>query len=241
MDKNKLKDLLGDQFGKVVAWYKFQKISGFKFSLRDKIINMQLKDMFGLTPDIFTCCYLINEVSDNGSTHLFSQVFMRYHNSKYERLPIHIPNLSEPNNTYKTSEKASLTFIKLLQELKIDKSKAQGLAVINKIQNALQKQIDKVIEDLSLSETHLHNLEEDVKLLELRKAKKEKDELNASTECTPSYEDTIINKKYSNETNDSLELSLERNVMKRGNQKIKERGRSVKEGRDVTRSIKTQT
>ncbi|KAJ8928396.1 hypothetical protein NQ314_019061 [Rhamnusium bicolor] len=166
IDSDKIKKFLGNQFNKVVAWYKYQRISSFKFTLRDKILHKQLRDLFEISPELFTCCLLINEASDNGSTHLYSQAFMRCNNNIYDKLPIHIPNLSEPNNTYKSSETASETFNKILNDLKIDKKNAQGLVVINKIQNALQKHIDSVVENLSEAEKYMHELEEEVQQLE---------------------------------------------------------------------------
>ncbi|XP_018574508.1 BRISC complex subunit FAM175B-like [Anoplophora glabripennis] len=177
IDRDKIREFLGNQFTKVVAWYKYQRISSFKFTLKDKILHKQLQDFFNIPPELFTCCLLINEVSDNGSTHLYSQAFMRCNNTIYDKLPVHIPNLSEPNNTYKSSEPSSATFNKIINDLKIDRKNTQGLVVINKIQNALQKHIDTVIENLSEAEKYLHSLEEEIKQLEImQKLKKLNDQ-----------------------------------------------------------------
>ncbi|KAJ8985694.1 hypothetical protein NQ317_014343 [Molorchus minor] len=178
VDEHKLREFLGNQFDTVVAWYKYQKISSFKFTLRNKTIHRQLTELFKISPELFTCCLLINEISDNGSTHLYSQAFMRYHNGVYDKLSIHIPNLSEPNNTYKESEPASDTFNKILKDLKIDKNNAQGLVVISKIQSAVQKHVDTVIKDLSEAEKYLHELEEEVKQLEMMKKLKQLNEVD---------------------------------------------------------------
>lgn len=179
IDKDKIRVFLGNQLPKVVAWYKYQRISSFKFTLRDKILHKQLQNFFNIFPELFTCCLLINEISDNSSTYLYSQAFMRYNNTVYDKLPIHIPNLSEPNNTYKSSEPSSATFNKIVNDLKIDRKNTQGLVVINKIQNALQKQIDTVIENLSEAEKYLYNLEEEVKQLELIQKLKKINEANS--------------------------------------------------------------
>lgn len=234
IDKNKLKEFLGDQFDKVVAWYKFQKTSNLKLSLRDKIIHKQLIELFGFPPELFTCCFLISEVSDNGSTHLFSQAFMRFHNNRYDHLPIHIPNLSEPNNLYKTPEPASGTFNKLIDNLKIDKTSTHGSVVIIKIQDALQKHINKVIKELGTLEQNLFELEKEVKLLELRKEKKknnaEKNQLAAPLSNNPFQEDILKKKKSENELiSFSPEASPDRNVIKRNNSKVVGRGRTTKE------------
>lgn len=241
LNKNIIKDFLGDQFNNVVGWYKFQKISSYKFSLRDKVIHKQLVDLFEITPELFTCCFLINEMSDNGSTHLFSQIFMRYNNNKYDRLTIHIPNLSEPNNMYKIPELVSPTFNRILNELKIEKPTTQGLTLINKIQNAVQKQIDKVIKDLNPLEEYMHELEEEIKHLLVKKVKKkcneEKVDLITSVD-TPSPICSLLNKKNSNEYNYSLspEISPERNIVNKVNQKVRGRGKSVKETKRLTKT-----
>lgn len=169
VNQEKIKTFLGNQFNKVVAWYRYQRIPSAKFTFRDKIIHRQLSDLFGITPELFSCCILTNEVSENASTHLFSQVFIRCHSLGCDKLQISIPNLSEPNNMYKSSEPSSDTFNKILGDLKIDKKNTQGLVVINKIQNALQKHVETLVKDLSESEKYLHELEEEVKLLEILK------------------------------------------------------------------------
>lgn len=185
IDRDKIREFLGNQFTKVVAWYKYQRISSFKFTLRDKILHKQLQDFFNISPELFTCCLLINEISDNGSTHLYSQAFMRCNNTVYDKLPIHIPNLSEPNNTYKSSEPSSATFNKIINDLKIDRKSTQGLVVINKIQNALQKHIDTVIENLSEAEKYLHSLEEEIRQLEIiKKLKKLNEESSKEQESS---------------------------------------------------------
>ncbi|KAG5895533.1 hypothetical protein JTB14_010677 [Gonioctena quinquepunctata] len=141
--------------------------------------NDQQQVNIKIPPELFTCCLLNSEVSDNAATHSFSQYFVRCNNIGYEKLPIHIPNLSESNNTYKNSEPASETFCKILGDLKIDKKNTQGLVVINKIQNALQKHIDSVVETLAESEKYMYELEEEVKNLQTLKKLKKMNELDS--------------------------------------------------------------
>lgn len=192
-------------------------------------------ELFRVTPDIFTCCFLVNEMSDNGSTHLFSQAFMRFHNNKYDYLPIHIPNLSESNNLYKTPEPSSSTFINLLKELKIDKQTNQGFIIITKIQKALQNHIDKVVEDLSILEKYMYEIEENIKLLELRKVKKKidggKDEFSIS--FNDSQEDILL-RKVDNDLRYSFdsENSSDKTISKVGTQKITGRGKIVKDRKE---------
>lgn len=236
VDKNKIKDFLGEHFDEVVAWYKFQKICSLKFSLRDKIIHKQLTELFGLTSDIFTCCFLINEVSDNGATHLFSQAFMRFHSNNC--LPIHIPNLSDSNNTYKTPEPVSSTFNKLLSELKIDRQTTQGFVVITKIQKALQKHIDQVVKELSNLEQYMCELEEDVKVLERKKLKKkneeEKHDFSITSNNVSSQNDILLRKS------EISEISPDKSISRTVNQKVMGRGKTSKDRRDSQRTFKKQ-
>lgn len=176
IDANKVKELLGNQVNKVVAWYKFQHIGTFKFTLRDKLVHKQLTEFFGISPEYFTCGLLINEISENRSTHIFTQSFGRYYNNIYDKLPVYIPNLSEPNNTYKNSEPASETFNKILSNLKTDRKNTPSLVVINKIESALQNHIDSVVEKLAEAEQQLYELEEEVRHLEVARKKKKNDE-----------------------------------------------------------------
>ncbi|CAH1119091.1 unnamed protein product [Phaedon cochleariae] len=194
LHKEKLSDFLGTHVDRVVAWYKYQRVGNLKFTLRDNIIHSQLMDFFQIPPELFTCCLLNNEISENGSTYTYSQTFLRVNNQRIDRLPITIPNLSEPNDTYKNSEPASETFRKILGDLKIDRRSTQGSVVINRIQNALQKHIDSVVQKLSESEQYIYELEEDLHTLQIsQKLKKMNEELiseNASPTRTSESEDS---------------------------------------------------
>ncbi|XP_056643971.1 BRISC complex subunit FAM175B-like [Diorhabda sublineata] len=192
INKDKIKDFLGNQFSEVVAWYKYQKIPDSKLSFRDKIIHRQLLELFDTSPELFSCCLLTHEVSWNGATQSFSQSFVRCNGIGCDKLPVSIPNLSEQNNMYKSSEPASTTFNKILSDLKIDNKNTQGLVIINKIQNALQKHIETLVKDLSESEKYLYELEKEVRQLEMYKKEKEKiteylfgDSINTNQRTTP--------------------------------------------------------
>lgn len=160
----KVQSLLGDKAADVVAWYKFRHSPDFKLTLREKIIHKQLTDIFQTPWNLFTICLLTKEVSDNHSTHLFSQTFVRYNNADYQPLPMHIVNLSDPNNSYRTPQPVSRTFKNLLESANIDLKKSQGLRIIGDLHNALQKEIESVLADLADSE-NVYKLEEEVKQL----------------------------------------------------------------------------
>ncbi|KAJ8917118.1 hypothetical protein NQ315_012608 [Exocentrus adspersus] len=153
--------------------------------------------------------------SDSGS--------VRCHNGVYDRLAIHIPNLSEPNNTYRSSEPSSATFNKIITDLKIDKKTTQSLVVINKIQNALQKHIDTVVQNLSEAESQLYELEEEVKQLEImQKLKKlnnderESDNTEGSNETSSQSAENspVPERKVNNRIDSSSDESPTRTVKK---------------------------
>nr|CAI5850420.1 unnamed protein product [Callosobruchus analis] len=169
INKNQIQEFLGNHFNKVIGWYKFQRVSNFRLTLRDKVIHKQLIQFFEAQPELFLYGMLISEVSDNKSTHTFSQSFFRYNRSTYEQTVIRIPNLSEPKTSYKHPEPTSETFSKILQDLKIDRKTTQDLVVINKIQNAVHKHIDSIVEELAEAEKEMFELEEEVKCLQIER------------------------------------------------------------------------
>ncbi|XP_072384301.1 BRISC complex subunit FAM175B-like [Diabrotica undecimpunctata] len=203
INKDKVREFLGNQFSKVVAWYKYQKGTNTKLTLRDRIIHRQLLELFDISPEMFTCCLLTTELSDNAATHLFSQIFVRCNSLGCDNIPVVIPNLSESNNMYKSSETSSETFKKILGDLKIDKRNTQGLVIINKIQNALQKHIDTLVTDLAESEKYLYELEKEVSQLEIYKKvkKKNSETLDSANDWSG---DHLNNSQTSNNSKDPL-------------------------------------
>ncbi|CAH0549007.1 unnamed protein product [Brassicogethes aeneus] len=173
VDRRKIEEFLGAQFERVVAWYQYKKVANFQLSLRHKIIHKQLSEVFNISPELFTTCLLITEASENCSTHSYQQAFFRFNNYMYDRVPVHITNLSENNNTYKCSEASSETFSRLLSGLKVDINKSQGLDVINKIHQALQDHTDSVVKELTAAEKRLYELETEVQQLSQAKKAKE--------------------------------------------------------------------
>lgn len=174
VDVDQLQSLLGEKSAEVIAWYKFRRSPGFKLTLREKIIHKQLADIFQTTQDLFTTCLLTTEVSDNHSTHLYSQTFVQYTNTLYQPLPMHIVNLSDPNNSYRKPEAVSKAFKNLIDSVKVDQG-AQGLKIVGELHNVLQKEIESVLADFSEAEG-VFELEEEVKRLKEavnRKAKAE--------------------------------------------------------------------
>lgn len=173
VDGDKLRDYLGGQFNKVVAWFKFQRTaSNMKLTIRDKVIHKQLTELFGIAPQLFTCSLIGCEASESCATHTFIQGFLRYHNLTYEKIPVHVPNLSETNYNYKHSEPATQSFNKLMTGLNIDRKNAQGLLIIHKIHDCLQNQTDTVLDVLSESEKRMYDLENECKQIKTSNIKK---------------------------------------------------------------------
>ncbi|XP_060536130.1 BRISC complex subunit Abraxas 2-like isoform X2 [Cylas formicarius] len=165
VDKDKLKKFLGSNFSKVVAWYKFQPFSSFDFSLKDRAIHKQLRELFDIPYDLFSCCFLSIECRDNLSSYTFSQSFIRCFNGYFDRLSLSIPNLSESNNSYKNSEPASPVFSKILSGLKVNIENVKGIVAVTEIENAVQKYINNTVLELAKAEKVLFELEEEVNML----------------------------------------------------------------------------
>lgn len=248
INKDKIKSFLGNQFSQVVAWYKYQKTPDSKLSFRDKIIHRQLLELFNNSPELFSCCLLTHEISWNGATQLFSQSFVRCNGIGCDKLPLSIPNLSEQNNMYKSSEPASGTFNKILSDLKIDNKNTQGVVIINKIQNALQKHIETLVKDLSESEKYLYELEQEVRQLEMYKGDKEKtpkcllsDSLDSSQSTTQSESNNIELKNKSNPIDTTSDENSPETVQKPPNKKtIRGRGKGKIDSRELRKNPKTE-
>ncbi|XP_030765747.1 BRISC complex subunit FAM175B-like [Sitophilus oryzae] len=176
VDQQKIRRFLGPNFTKVVAWYKYEPFSSLKFTLRDRILHKQFRELFDIPPDLFSFCSLSMEHTDTLSSYNYQQTFLRYSNGYFDRLTVHIPNLSESNNTYKNSEAASEVFDKILSTIKMDIENTKGVVAVTEIQNAVQNYINNTISDLAKAEETLYNLESEIEALKLGRAP----ELNSS-------------------------------------------------------------
>ncbi|KAL1513603.1 hypothetical protein ABEB36_002994 [Hypothenemus hampei] len=165
VDKDKLQEFLGSNFSKVVAWYKYEPSSTVKFTLKDRALHKQFRELFTVPQDLFSVCFLLMESADNYASYYYQQTFMRYHNGNFDKISLCIPNLSEPNNSYKTSEPASETFNEILSSITMDIENVKGVVAITEIGNAVQKSIDKTVSELTEAEKQLFDLEEEVKIL----------------------------------------------------------------------------
>lgn len=168
IDADKVARLLdGGQQQRVVGWYKYKPMAGFKFSFREQIVHRQLAELFRIPCTFFACCLLIDETSDNASTHLYTQNFIRFHNNTFEQLALHIVNLSDSNRLLGRgggiAGPLSATFKRIVHDLNVDYETTQGLAVITRIQTAMQTHVDAIVDGLREAEEHLFALSEEVR------------------------------------------------------------------------------
>ncbi|KAI4458728.1 abraxas family member [Holotrichia oblita] len=165
-DEKKIQTFLGStrtNRTKVIAWYKFKHTNAFKMTIREKIVHKQLSQYFVPDqPELFTCCLLTTNSSVSGSTHLYSQTFLRYIEPSYQMLPMHIVNLSDSNNSHKSIEPTSETFNSLVKSLRLDQKKMQGINVITQINEELQKRTEDVATQLAEAEKKYFELQEEV-------------------------------------------------------------------------------
>lgn len=112
--------------------------------------------------DLFTCCVINSEPSDIGATHSYTKSFIKCTENGYDQLPIQVLNLSLANNAYKAAKRASATFTRLCKDIKLDAKSTHGLVAINKIQNALQKHIESIVDDVAMDVSEIDQLEKDI-------------------------------------------------------------------------------
>lgn len=184
INTERIQSLVGDEMSAVVAWYKFRQSPGFKLTVREKVIHNELTNIFQTPADLFTTCLLTREVSDNGSTHSFSQTFVRYCSLMYQLLPMHIVNLSDPNNSYKKPEPMSDSFKELLDKENIDLKNTQGVKVMTEIHNALQKETVSLSQEARRTYEEMFQLEEEIRLLKEALNRRTERELAAAASAT---------------------------------------------------------
>lgn len=163
VNEDKIEAFLGDHFRKVVGWYKFKQLPGVKLTLREKLIHKQLSNTCRIASDLFTTCLLTTDTNDNQSTHVYSQKFIHYSDSKYRQLPMQIINLSNPTTSIQHAEGTSKLINKILSSLNLDVRRSQGLTVTREIHNALQKYIDDLPRRSAELEKQVYGLEQEIK------------------------------------------------------------------------------
>ncbi|GJQ86234.1 Pez [Trypoxylus dichotomus] len=177
IDEKKINSFLGGVKAhqmKVIAWYKFKHTNAFKMTIREKIVHKQLSQFFEPTqPELFTCCLLTTDSSARGSTHLYSQTFLRYIEPTYQMLPMHIVNLSDSNNLYKSVDPISESFTSLVKSVRIDRKKMQGINVITQINEELQKRTENTAAKLAEAEKRYFELYEEITELEKKVKQKQ--------------------------------------------------------------------
>ncbi|XP_017774836.1 PREDICTED: BRISC complex subunit FAM175B-like [Nicrophorus vespilloides] len=174
VNRDKIKEFVGDQMPRVVSWFKFKHTTSFKLTLREKIVFKQLAKLFmPKATDQFTCFLLTTEIKPN-CIYLYSQTFIRYANQNFQTMPMHIINLKDPNDFYKSPEDCSATFKGIVDNIDADTS--LGYSVVNKLEKNLDDHISKVIEKLGEAERVMFQLEEEVRELRNKEMMDSEDE-----------------------------------------------------------------
>ncbi|KAF2904817.1 hypothetical protein ILUMI_01382 [Ignelater luminosus] len=199
VDIDKIKRYLSSQETEVIGWFLHKRKrspSSIKLNLREKIIHKQLANYFCAQVPYFSCCLLSAECSNIKSTYSFCQTFVRYNMSKYENLPLHIINLSDPCYTFKTTEPASEVFSQVIKSVR-SSGDTEGHLVIKKVQDTLQEYMKKMVVESAKKEQELFKLEQEIKqircneILKREYGTKESDQSAADSEIlengTPEY------------------------------------------------------
>lgn len=158
----KLKDFLGSQYNKVVSWYIYKTGEDIHFTFRDKLVHKSLTNIFNVYASCFTTCLLTKATSENSSTHSFETTFWKHSGMKYTQIPIHISNLGEKNNAYKSEGPSSQTFQNIIKQLNVGEMKSNAILNINKIHSALLTHVNEVAIELSVAEKRLFDLENEI-------------------------------------------------------------------------------
>lgn len=245
---DKVKNFLGCLSPKLIAFYRYNYGSSSCLSMtsREKLIHQQLAQFAEIPSEFFICCLLASEKSDNGSTHSFTQNFLRCRNRLYEHLPVHIVNLSDPNNSYKSPEPMSESFTKLLKGLEINHQSSQGLATITKIETALQTHTNSIVTELAKAEKRLSQLEEEMtKLKENIKNRapyKEKDLISFDDSCEEHNEYLMDSDPLNNSNSFEDDVIVQKSGRKKKNEKVA--GPAIKvvpSSQETTRSLTTRS
>lgn len=178
---DKLTDLLGKEKKNVVAWFKYKKHrrSGYRFSLREKILHEELAEYLAIPPHQFTCLILSYDTNDTKSTHIFRHAFIQHSENQYRIVPMNIENLSNPCHQYQINTKPSEDFMQLYSKINKKQSDLQIGADIHK---QLQSELKKLIKSLVKSENELSSLRNEVETLTRKLHEKEVEENLAEDE-----------------------------------------------------------
>lgn len=181
----KFLELVGGKGSDVVGRYKYTSLPQQKLTLRDMLIHKNLAEFLKIPSDLFVTCLVSKSVSSNCSTHSFSQTFVRYTNSVYEHLPMHVENLGDPSSTYRKPQPLSDAFKGFLDSANTDFGQCQGLELMTKLNSALQKETESLLEDYAASHNEVFKLEQEIDQLEKDLEKKTEKQLTSSNNNDP--------------------------------------------------------
>lgn len=188
---NSIQSLLHDLYHDVVGWYTFKREPELKLRLREKIIHKNLSGIFS-TDSMEHFVWCVNTVYNNREKHTSKQTFIRYVEATnrqiadFQEIPLHIINLSDSRNEYKSAGIPSERLNNLIREIKGTSPTADINSLITKLERNLQSKITKKVKEVSESEQELFQLEQDIYQLTHRRETVESDK------DTDSNDDIII-------------------------------------------------
>lgn len=147
---------------KILFAYLYRYDLNWNLTLKDKIVHKQLCSSINVPPDMFLMCQLSHKANEANSTHSYRQVFNRFYMHTFVPVPMHIVNMAERNFSYQGSLPTTPIFKDILSSLKMNIKKTQGVVAILKIEDSLENQMDKMVEELAQSEKEMNCLEDEI-------------------------------------------------------------------------------
>ncbi|KYN12095.1 PREDICTED: BRISC complex subunit FAM175B-like [Trachymyrmex cornetzi] len=180
INKEKLKDFVRDKSKQVIGWFRFRRnTSSLTPTMRDKILHKQFASHFSSVnscrEDFFLTCLLNASISETRGTHKFRHVFLRHKRGMFEPIPLRINNLGDDASRHDGSDykptpvrkSARLPdgFTELIESLKLDTMRKNGLDSAMMIQKAAEQHLMSLIPKVCESDLEVAELERQVREL----------------------------------------------------------------------------
>ncbi|KAL6252005.1 hypothetical protein P5V15_014985 [Pogonomyrmex californicus] len=180
INKEKLQDFVCDKSKQVIGWFRFRRNTNCLIpTMRDKILHKQFASYFSngnnCKEDFFLTCLLNASTSETHGTHKFRHVFLRHKRGMFEPIPLRINNLGDDafrhdGSDYKpTPVRKSVDipdgFTELIESLKLDVTRINGLDSAMIIQKAAEQHLTSLIPKICESDMEVAELERQVREL----------------------------------------------------------------------------
>ncbi|KAG8224326.1 hypothetical protein J437_LFUL004282 [Ladona fulva] len=171
VNAKKLKEILKEKAKEVVGWFRFRRNTSLTLHLSDKAIHRQLSEI--LLPResryFYVMCILSSSKSSNESTHRFNHAFYTQTYSDFEPIPLNVDNLGDTSiSGYKLVSNtacSSDSFQNIISSLKLNRDHFSESKLVLNMQILLKKHLQKLVHDLSISESRVSTLQKEVNLL----------------------------------------------------------------------------